>query len=92
MPKINPTETNAWRKLYTSYRSFQGTQIKDLFGADSDRFQNYSLKFGDILVDYSKNLIDNNVRELLIGLAGECGLKEAIGSMFSGQKINATEN
>ncbi len=92
IPKINPTETDAWKKLDACYSSFKGRHIKELFDGDSDRFQNYSLKFGDILVDYSKNLIDDTIRRLLIELAGECGLNEAIGSMFSGQKINVTEN
>ncbi len=92
LPKINPTTTNAWKKLEEYYFGFEGTHIKELFEKDSERFQNYSLKFEDILVDFSKNIIDNTVRELLIELVNECGLKDAIKSFYSGEKINVTEN
>jgi glucose-6-phosphate isomerase len=92
IPKINPTETNAWKKLETYYNEFNGKHIKELFENDPTRFQKYSLKFEDFLVDFSKNRVDDTVRNLLIQLAGECGLKEAISSMFAGQKINVTEN
>ncbi len=92
LPKINPTTTEAWKKLEEYFVSFKSTQIKDLFIDDIDRFQKYSLKFEDILVDFSKNRVNDKVRTLLLELATECGLSEAIESMFSGQKINATEN
>ncbi len=92
IPKINPTETVAWKKLEAYYLEFKDKHIKELFEKDKDRFQKYSLKFDDILVDFSKNRIDDTLRNLLIELASECGLKEAISSMFSGQKINVTEN
>ncbi|MBN1820112.1 MAG: glucose-6-phosphate isomerase [Prolixibacteraceae bacterium] len=92
MPKINPMTTNAWKKLEEYYFGFEGTHVKDLFTKDPERFQKYSLKFEDILLDYSKNIVDEYVLELLFELAGECGLKDAINSMFSGVKINVTEN
>ncbi|MCG6186132.1 glucose-6-phosphate isomerase [Maribellus maritimus] len=92
MPKINPTTTEAWKKLEDYFAGFKSTQIKELFADDIERFQKYSLKFEDILVDVSKNRVDETVRSLLVELATECGLKEAIGGMFSGEKINATEN
>ncbi len=92
IPKVNPTETKAWKKLEAYYNDFKGKHIKELFEQDADRFERYSLKFEDILVDFSKNRVDETVRNLLIELASECGLKEAINSMFSGQKINVTEN
>jgi glucose-6-phosphate isomerase len=66
--------------------------MKELFEKDSARFQNYSLKFEEILVDFSKNIVDDKARELLITLAEECQLKAAVESMFTGEKINATEN
>ncbi len=91
-PHINPTTTSAWKKLEEHYNSFIGTHIKELFKDDTNRFQNYSLTFEDILVDFSKNRIDDKIRGLLTELAIECGLKDAIESMFSGEKINATEN
>ncbi|MBW6534820.1 MAG: glucose-6-phosphate isomerase, partial [Mariniphaga sp.] len=92
MPKINPTTTTAWEKLEEYYFGFEGAHMKDIFANDADRFQKYALKFEDILIDFSKNIVDDKVRDLLVKLAGECGLKDAIESMFLGEKINATEN
>jgi len=66
--------------------------MKDLFAADPDRFKKFSIRFKDLLVDYSKNRITEETLRLLIGLAAETGVKEAIESMFSGEKINTTEN
>jgi glucose-6-phosphate isomerase len=92
LPKINPMTTNAWNRLEEYHFEFEGKQIKDLFANDAHRFEKYSLKFEDILVDFSKNLVDDEIRESLIELAKECGLNEAIESMFTGQKINVTED
>lgn len=92
LPKINPITTNAWKKLEEYYFGFEGTHMKDLFANDAERFQKMSLKFEDILLDYSKNIVDDTVIELLVELATECGLKAATESMFTGQKINATED
>ena len=92
LPKINPMTTAAWEKLENHYFDFEGTHMKELFEKDSNRFQNYSLKFEEILVDFSKNIVDDKARELLLDLAEECQLKAAVESMFSGEKINVTEN
>lgn len=92
LPKINPTTTKAWKALETHYASFKDTKIRDLFANDTSRFKKYSLKFEDILVDFSKNRLDDKALSLLLQLAEECGLKDAIVGEFSGQKINATEN
>jgi glucose-6-phosphate isomerase len=92
LPKINPMTTNAWNRLEEYHFEFEGKHIKELFASDSDRFEKYSIKFEDILVDFSKNLVDDEIRESLIELAGECGLKDAIEGMFTGQKINVTED
>ncbi len=92
LPKINPMTTNAWNRLEEYHFEFEGKHMKELFANDAKRFQKYSLKFEDILVDFSKNLIDNEIREVLLELANECELKDAIESMFTGQKINATED
>jgi glucose-6-phosphate isomerase len=92
IPKVNPTKTNAWKKLEAYFAEFKDEQIKNLFEKDADRFQKFSLKFEDILVDFSKNRMNDKVRGFLIELAVECGLEEAVESMFSGHKINATEN
>ncbi|MEN8115992.1 MAG: glucose-6-phosphate isomerase [Bacteroidota bacterium] len=92
MPRINPTSTNAWKKLEEYYFSFEGTHMKELFANDADRFQKYSLKYEDILIDFSKNIIDDEVKATLLELAEESGLKNAIKSMFSGEKVNETED
>lgn len=91
-PTVNPTTTTAWKALENYFKTFEGTQMKDLFASDPKRFEKYALKFEDILVDYSKNIIDDKAMELLLQLAHECGLKDAIASQFSGEKINKTEN
>ncbi len=92
LPGINPTTTKAWKELEAYYAQFKDTQMKDLFAQDGERFNKYSLRFEDILLDYSKNRIDEKVMSLLFQLAEECGLKSAIDSVFAGNKINVTED
>ena len=88
LPNINPTTTEAWKELEAYFAEIEGVQMKDMFAKDASRFEKYSLEFEAILVDYSKNRIDEKVMHLLMQLADECGLKEAIVSEFSGEKIN----
>ncbi len=92
LPKINPMNTQAWNRLEEYHFEFEGKHMKELFANDANRFKKYSLKFEDILVDFSKNLVDDEVREALVEMANECGLKSAIESMFTGQKINVSED
>jgi len=92
LPKINPTKTAAWKALESYYAEFKDTEMKDLFAQDATRFDKYSLSFEDILLDYSKNRIDDKVMSLLFDLAEECGLSDAIAAEFAGEKINVTEN
>ncbi len=92
LPHINPSTTESWNNLKAYFETFKSTQIKDLFEEDQERFLKYSLTFEEILVDFSKNRIDKKVLDLLLKLAAECKLDEAIKSMFSGEKINATED
>ena len=63
----------------------------DLFRQDPERFSRFSVPFEDILVDYSKNIMTRETLRLLLGLARECKLKEAIERMFTGDQINETE-
>jgi glucose-6-phosphate isomerase len=91
-PKVNPTTTAAWAALTAHYNDVKKTPMKDLFKEDPKRFSNYSLTQGDILFDFSKNLITDKTLELLFQLANECQLKDAIKAMFNGEKINITEN
>ncbi|RXK86109.1 glucose-6-phosphate isomerase [Filimonas effusa] len=93
LPKVNPTNTQAWLLLRRHHEDeMQRAHLRDLFAQDADRFQKFSIKFGDILFDYSKNIITPKTMHLLLQLAEECKLKEAIEQMFSGEKINETEN
>lgn len=91
LPTINPTQTNAWKELEKYFATFKGTQMKDLFAKDPQRAEKYSLQFNDIFVDFSKNIVDEKVLSLLMQLAEECGLKQAIEAEFTGEKINKTE-
>ena len=91
-PTIDPTTTPAWQALQQLFENNRSTGIKEHFAADPHRFQNFSLQLGDIFFDYSKNNITTDTMQLLLQLAEQCQLKEAIEAMFTGEKINATEN
>src|SRR5262245_7856508 len=91
-PKVNPTTTQAWLLLKKHYQEeMQRTKMKTLFDNDSDRFKKFSIRFKDIVFDYSKNIINPKTLQLLQLLAEECNVKEAIQAMFRGEKINETE-
>ncbi len=87
-----PTSTPAWNALNRHQDDIANQQIKDLFARDSDRFNNFSLRFNDILFDFSKNLITEQSLSLLIELANQCDLETRISAMFNGDKINNSEN
>jgi len=92
LPKINPTNTQAWLLLKKHQsEEMRNITMKRLFAEDADRFKKLSLSFGDILFDYSKNIITPKTLQLLLQLADDCKVKEAIAEMFSGDKINETE-
>ena len=88
----NPTETSSWRRLEVQFLSLQATSMRELFEEDSQRFERMHLKFEDILLDYSKNIIIDETIKDLAALASEVNLKDAINAMFSGEKINRTED
>ena len=91
MKKINPTQTAAWQAL-TAYQA-ENLTIAQLFQANPQRFSQYHVNFEDqILVDFSKNAVNETTLALLQQLAEECGLAQAKEAMFSGEKINYTEN
>ncbi len=92
LPNINFSETQAYKYLADHFIDITSKSLKDLFKSDPERFNKFSIKFNDILIDYSKNRIDDETVALLIQLAKECRLKEAAEAMFSGEKINVTEN
>lgn len=92
LSKVKFNETPAYKHLTNHYIEIAPRHLKDLFSGDPDRFQNFSIKFNDILFDYSKNRIDDETMALLIQLARECQVEDAIKSMFQGELINETEN
>ena len=93
MKNINPTNTQAWKALEAHQSQLAHTTIADLFKQEQNRFNDYSLTFeNQILVDFSKNKINQETLKLLRQLAKESALGEAINAMFTGEKINRTEN
>ena len=93
MKNINPTNTHAWKALEAHQSQLAHTTIADLFKQEENRFNDYSLTFeNQILVDFSKNKINQETLKLLHQLAKESALDEAINAMFTGEKINRTEN
>ena len=93
MKNINPTNTQAWKALKAHQSQLAHTTISDLFKQEQNRFNDYSLTFeNQILVDFSKNKINQETLKLLRQLAKESALDEAINAMFTGEKINRTEN
>ena len=90
--KISPTSTQCWKLLSDHFEKMRDRHMKDLFAVDRERFKRFSLRFNDILFDYSKNRITDETLKLLLGLAEEIDLKDAIEKMFAGDRINETEN
>ena len=85
------TESPAWHALQQHYADAAQLSMRDLFNADPQRFRRYSLQLNDLLVDYSKNRITDETLRLLLELARQARLPEHIEAMFSGEKINITE-
>ena len=91
-PTINPTNTEAWKALETHYQQMRHIHMRNLFATDQNRFDEFSILDQNLLFDYSKNIITPETKQLLVDLADQCKLKDAITAMFNGEKINATEN
>ncbi len=91
LPTIDFTTTNAYKYLVDHYISINEKSLKDLFSEDPERFEKYTIHFQDILLDYSKNRVNDQTLALLVQLAKECQLDKAIQAMFAGEKINQTE-
>ncbi len=89
---MNPTQTQEWKELENHFQQIKNKTIKELFNSDNSRAQNFSLKTEELLFDYSKHRISQETIELLIKLANKMNLKVEIENMFSGKKINQTEN
>jgi glucose-6-phosphate isomerase len=87
-----PTQLAAWKALEAHYPRVAPLHVRDLFRQDPKRFDKFSAQFQDILLDYSKNRITEETFQLLLDLAREADLKGWTEKMFTGQKINITEN
>ena len=93
LPRINPTNTQAWFLLKKHFEDEMSRKhMRDLFAADPERFIKFSLCLDQMVFDYSKNIINQKTLQLLLQLAEECKLKDAIHDLFAGLKINETEH
>jgi len=93
LARINPTNTQAWFVLQKHYEEEMNRRhMRDLFASDPDRFKKFSITLGEILFDYSKNIINEKTLKLLLQLAEDCNVKQAIAEQFAGAPINETEN
>jgi len=86
------TKSPAWQAIIDHQREVTDLQMRDLFAQDPQRFEKFSLRLGDILFDYSKNRITDKTMQLLFDLARQADLRRWIEAMFTGQKINNTED
>ena len=91
LENIDLARTVSWKKLAQHHREIEDVPVRKMFEKDASRFKDFSIKFEDILFDYSKNIIDKNTISLLMGLARETKVMDGIEKMFSGDRINAAE-
>ncbi len=91
LPSINPTTTEAWHKLQSHFETVKHTHIQEFFAADENRVKDMSIVWEDFYVDYSKHRISNETLKLLLDLADEMQLKNAMQKYFEGDTINQTE-
>jgi len=92
LKNINPTKTNAWRKLEEHFNEIKDVHMKDWFIEDEQRANRFTIIWDDFYVDYSKNRITQKTIDLFKELAEELDLNDAISKYFSGDKINQTED
>ncbi|MGK0174724.1 MAG: glucose-6-phosphate isomerase, partial [Ulvibacter sp.] len=92
LPKINPTTTKAWNQLESHFKEMKEVRMQHLFNEDVTRADVFKIEWQDFYVDYSKNRITSETIDLLLKLADEVRLKEAIEAQFGGEKINQTED
>ena len=88
----NVTKTKAWKKLALHYRFFKNVEMKNLFAFDAKRGSKYAVELGPLYLDYSKNRFNEKTLQYLLELADEVKLRDKIEAMFTGEKINITEN
>ena len=85
-------QSSVWQAIKTHQQELSTVHMRNLFADDAQRFEKYAIQFEDILFDYSKNIINDTTMPLLQKLAENANLQGMISSMFSGEKINVTEN
>ena len=91
LSKINPQQTDIWKKLTAHFEETKGTHLRSLFSSDANRAEKFTLQWNDFLFDYSKNRITDETMQLLLQLADEVNLKGAIDDYYTGGHINETE-
>lgn len=89
---LNPTKTASWKKLEKHFEQLQNVSMQEMFKQDGSRAEKFSILWNDFLIDYSKNIVNQETLILLLELANEMGLKEGIQDYFGGGIINQTEN
>jgi glucose-6-phosphate isomerase len=92
LPKINPTTTKAWSQLESHFNKMKEVRMQQLFNEDPTRADLFKIEWQDFYIDYSKNRITSETIDLLLELAKEVKLKDAIKAQFGGEKINQTED
>lgn len=92
LKKINPTHTEAWKRLKLQYDAIGPVHLKELFNENPGRAVNFSMHWEDFFIDFSKTHINRETLRLLIDLARECGLNQSIMQQFEGSIINETES
>lgn len=92
LERKNPTKTKAWKQLQKRAKATQSQEIMTLFEQDKQRFRKYSINYKDLLIDFSKNRVDDKTLGLLFDLAKELKLKKGVAEMYKGRAINETEN
>jgi len=90
-PKINPTQTRSWKELEAHFAAMRHVPMRSLFAEDPQRFDNFHLEACGLLLDYSKNRIDRQTMDLLLDLAAECRVPDAIRALLTGEELNESE-
>jgi glucose-6-phosphate isomerase len=92
LQNTNPTSTTAWKAIQEHFETMKSVSMKKMFQEDPSRASKFHIQWNDFLIDYSKNRINQETMDLLVNLANEVHLKEAIAGYFEGETINRTEN
>ena len=91
-PETGLTQRPSWKALQSHFGQIRGLHLRDLFSSDPGRGERMTAEGAGLFLDYSKNRVTDETLRLLRELANECGLRSRIDAMFSGEKINITEN